>query len=57
MPTMAGLGFSSKIPASQHTLENHSRWINQVLIRLGISELVYVGQDWGGPVDMGALVK
>ncbi|MEM7360398.1 MAG: alpha/beta fold hydrolase [Pseudomonadota bacterium] len=57
MPTLAGLGFSSKIPASQHTLENHSRWINQVLVRLGLTELIYVGQDWGGPVGMGALVR
>lgn len=57
MPTMAGLGFSSKIPASQHTLENHARWINQVLVRLGLTEVVYVGQDWGGPVGMGALTK
>jgi pimeloyl-ACP methyl ester carboxylesterase len=55
MPTLVGLGFSSKIPASQHTLENHMRWINSVLVQLKLTELVYVGQDWGGPVGMGAL--
>ena len=55
MPTLVGLGFSSKVPASEHTLENHMRWINVVLTRLGLEELVYVGQDWGGPVGMGAL--
>jgi pimeloyl-ACP methyl ester carboxylesterase len=55
MPTLVGLGFSSKIPASQHTLENHMRWINSALTQLELGELVYVGQDWGGPVGMGAL--
>ncbi|MCP4628421.1 MAG: alpha/beta fold hydrolase [bacterium] len=55
MPTLVGLGFSSKIPASRHTLENHMRWINGVLMQLKLTELVYVGQDWGGPIGMGAL--
>ncbi|MEM7118202.1 MAG: alpha/beta fold hydrolase [Chloroflexota bacterium] len=31
MPTMVGLGFSSKIPASQHTFDNHTRWLNAAL--------------------------
>lgn len=55
MPTLVGLGFSSKVPASQHTLDNHMRWINSVLVQLKLDELVYAGQDWGGPVGMGAL--
>ncbi|HJL96384.1 MAG TPA: alpha/beta fold hydrolase, partial [SAR86 cluster bacterium] len=55
MPTIVGLGFSSKVPASQHTLDNHIRWINEVLKQLEISEVVYAGQDWGGPIGMGAL--
>ncbi len=55
MPTLVGLGFSSKIPASQHTLDNHMRWINSVLVQLKLTDLVYAGQDWGGPVGMGAL--
>ncbi len=55
MPTLVGLGFSSKIPASQHTLDNHTRWINSVLVQLQLTELVYAGQDWGGPTGMGAL--
>ena len=55
MPTMVGLGFSSKIPVSEHKLENHVRWMNSVLKQLDLTELVYVGQDWGGPVGMGAL--
>ena len=41
MPTSIGLGFSSKIPASQHTLDNHIRWINKVLNELELSEVIY----------------
>ena len=55
MPTMVGLGFSSKVPASEHTLDNHVRWMASALEQLNLTELVYVGQDWGGPVGMGAL--
>ena len=55
MPTMVGLGYSTKIPASEHTLDNHMRWMNRVLTTLDLTEVVYAGQDWGGPVGMGAL--
>jgi haloalkane dehalogenase len=55
MPTLVGLGFSSKVPASEHTLANHMRWLNGVLGALQLRELIYVGQDWGGPIGMGAL--
>ena len=57
MPTLVGLGFSSKVPASEHTLDNHVRWLNGVLTQLKLSELVYAGQDWGGPVGLGALAQ
>jgi len=57
MPTLVGLGFSSKVPASEHTLDNHVRWIGGVLEQLQLSEVVYAGQDWGGPVGMGALAR
>jgi len=57
MPTLAGLGFSTKIPSHMHTLENHIRWINNALMLLRLEELIYAGQDWGGPIGMGALAK
>ncbi|MBA4048702.1 MAG: haloalkane dehalogenase [Sphingomonas sp.] len=57
MPTMVGLGFSTKIPARQHTLENHIRWMNTALRQLGLNGVVYVGQDWGGAVGLGALMR
>ena len=55
MPTMVGLGFSSKVPAPEHSQDNHTRWMGSVLKQLKLSELVFVGQDWGGPVGMGSL--
>ena len=57
MPTLVGLGFSSKVPASEHTLDNHIRWINSVLEQLKLTKVVYAGQDWGGPIGMGALAR
>jgi haloalkane dehalogenase len=57
MPTMVGLGFSSKVPASAHTLDNHIRWMNAALRQLQLGKLVYVAQDWGGPVGMGAMMR
>lgn len=57
MPTMVGLGFSTKIPASQHTMKNHLRWMSAAVARLGLGKVVYVGQDWGGPIGMGVLMN
>ena len=55
MPTLVGLGFSSKIPVRDHTVENHNRWLNAALAELDLGGLIYVGQDWGGIVGVGAL--
>jgi haloalkane dehalogenase len=55
MPTLVGLGYSSKIPVSMHTMVNHNRWINTALRQLGLKEVIFVGQDWGGPIGVGAL--
>ncbi len=57
MPTMVGLGFSSQVPADQHTVDNHVRWMNEVLNQLELNELIYVGHDWGGPIGLGALER
>lgn len=55
MPTLVGLGFSSKVPVSMHTAANHNRWINAALKQLRLKQVIYVGQDWGGPIGVGAL--
>ena len=55
MPTLVGLGFSSKVPVPEHTVVNHNRWINEALKRLNLEGLIFVGQDWGGIIGMGAM--
>lgn len=57
LPTLIGLGSSSKIPAREHTLDNHIRWMHGVLEQLQLTEVVFAGQDWGGPIGMGALAR
>ena len=57
MPTMVGLGFSSKIPASEHTFDNHLRWMSAALEELDLGNVIYVGQDWGGAIGMGSLMN
>lgn len=57
MPTMVGLGYSTKIPASEHTLENHIRWMSAAIRELELERVVYVGQDWGGAIGMGSLMN
>lgn len=57
MPTMVGLGFSTKIPASEHTFDNHLRWMSAALKKLDLEDVVYVGQDWGGAIGMGSLMN
>ena len=57
MPTIVGLGFSTKIPASEHTFDNHLRWMSAALKDLELGNVVYVGQDWGGAIGMGSLMN
>lgn len=55
-PDLIGLGFSSKPRfMDEHTLENHARWIGALIDQLKLKELVFVGQDWGGPIGLRAL--
>ncbi len=55
-PDLIGLGFSDK-PADMriHTLENHAAWLRSFIDQLGIDSLIFVGQDWGGPIGLRAL--
>jgi pimeloyl-ACP methyl ester carboxylesterase len=56
IPDLVGLGLSDKPrDASVHTLENHARWVGALLDTLGLERLVFVGQDWGGPIGLRAL--
>jgi cis-3-alkyl-4-acyloxetan-2-one decarboxylase len=58
MPDLIGLGLSDKPrDPSLHTLENHGRWLGRALDTLGLDDLVFVAQDWGGPIGLRALAE
>jgi haloalkane dehalogenase len=55
VPDLVGLGCSDKPrDASLHTLDNHGRWIGNLIDRLGLDDIVLVVQDWGGPIGLAA---
>ena len=56
VPDLVGLGLSDKPrDPSIHTLVNHGRWIGNLIDRLDLDDLIFVGQDWGGPIGLAAL--
>lgn len=54
-PDLMGLGFSSRIAASEHTLEAHAAWFGRWLDAMQLREIIIVAQDWGGPIALRAL--
>lgn len=56
VPDLVGLGLSDK-PRSpgEHQIDSHARWLGALLDGLGLESLVFVGQDWGGPLGLRAL--
>ncbi len=57
VPDLIGLGLSERCPSSEHTLRNHCDWLGELVDSLDLQELIFVGQDWGGPVGLGALAR
>jgi haloalkane dehalogenase len=58
MPDLVGLGLSDKPrAASWHTLDRHGAVIAALLDALALDDLVFVGQDWGGPIGLRALAE
>ncbi len=56
MPDLLGLGFSDKPTDPRvHTLEHHGELIAGLLDQLELPRLIFVGQDWGGPIGLRAL--
>jgi pimeloyl-ACP methyl ester carboxylesterase len=56
MPDLIGLGLSDKPRSSSaHTLDAHGRWLGALIAGLELEPLIFVGQDWGGPVGLRAL--
>jgi haloalkane dehalogenase len=58
VPDLVGLGCSDKPhESSVHTLPAHGDWVGHVIDALDLRDLVFVGQDWGGPIGMYALAS
>jgi haloalkane dehalogenase len=58
MPDLVGLGLSDKPrDARWHTLDRHGEIMAALIDALGLDRLVFVGQDWGGPVGLRALAE
>jgi cis-3-alkyl-4-acyloxetan-2-one decarboxylase len=58
MPDLLGLGLSSKPrDPGVHQLQNHANIIRQVIEALDLPPLIFVGQDWGGPIGLLALAQ
>jgi cis-3-alkyl-4-acyloxetan-2-one decarboxylase len=57
-PDLFGLGLSDK-PAriEDHSLAFHAESVAALVHVLGISDLILVGQDWGGPIGCAAAVR
>jgi haloalkane dehalogenase len=56
MPDLVGLGLSDRPPrASDHTLDNHARWLGAFIDNLDLRDAIVVVQDWGGPIALRAL--
>jgi pimeloyl-ACP methyl ester carboxylesterase len=56
MPDLIGLGLSDKPRSfSAHTLAAHGRWLSALIEGLDLQNLIFVGQDWGGPTGLSAL--
>lgn len=52
-PDLIGLGLSDKPRDPEvHRLENHGRWLGALIDKLALSDVVLVGQDWGGPIGL-----
>jgi cis-3-alkyl-4-acyloxetan-2-one decarboxylase len=52
MPDLIGLGFSSEPGRKAHSIENHATWLGLAIDQLKIKELIFCGQDWGGPIGL-----
>jgi cis-3-alkyl-4-acyloxetan-2-one decarboxylase len=58
LPDLIGLGLSDKPrDAAVHTLDNHAAWLGELIDALALDGLIFVGQDWGGPIGLRALAE
>lgn len=56
LPDIVGLGFSDKPrEAAFHTLTRHGEIMAGLIEQLGLSDVIFVGQDWGAPIGLRAI--
>lgn len=56
VPDLVGLGLSDKPHDPRaHSIEAHGAWLGALVDQLDLRDLVFVGQDWGGPIGLHAL--
>jgi haloalkane dehalogenase len=56
VPDLIGLGLSDKPrDPGAHTIPKHGARVAALLDALDLRELIFVGQDWGGPIGLHAL--
>lgn len=56
IPDLVGFGFSDKpLDRGWHSLERHAEQVAGLIDTLGLTKLIFVGQDWGGPIGGAAL--
>lgn len=51
-PDYPGFGFSDHPPGYGYTPREHAEWINALIDHLGLSRIILVCQDWGGPIGL-----
>ncbi|MCA9688052.1 MAG: alpha/beta fold hydrolase, partial [Myxococcales bacterium] len=58
MPDLPGLGLSEKPRKAEfHTLARHIDCFGALIDQLELEDLIFVGQDWGGAIGLGALAR
>jgi pimeloyl-ACP methyl ester carboxylesterase len=57
-PDLLGLGLSDRLPrVGDHTVDRHAEAIVELVESLDLREVIFVGQDWGGPILAAAAAR
>ncbi|MER5638561.1 haloalkane dehalogenase [Kitasatospora sp. NPDC002227] len=52
-----GFGLSERPVGFGYTIAEHTAVLGELIDRLGLDDFVLMGQDWGGPIGLGAAVS
>lgn len=51
-PDYPGFGFSDHPTNYGYTPREHAQWVNALIDHLGLTQIILVCQDWGGPIGL-----